>query len=116
MAVSKQEKGEKVQEKTGKVGGVRQKVGKFTDGRAKTRADESDFCEFCVREKVCRRMDGNGEKVGQSGGKVGANGGKGTEKGRKSAGKTGKVGSVRQKVGKFTDGRAKTPRRREGFL
>ena len=36
MSAADQEKGEKVQEKTGEVGGVRQKVGGFTDGRAKT--------------------------------------------------------------------------------
>jgi len=54
--------------------------------------------------------------VGENSGEVGANGGKGAEKGRKSAENVEEVGGVRQKVGKFADGRAKTPRRREGFL
>jgi len=100
MAAAEQGKGKKVQEMRGKWMVFVKKWGNLLTGGQKRRADESDFCESCVREKICRKMDGNGEKVGQSGGVVGANGGSRAGKGQKSAGNVRKVGGVRQKVGK----------------
>ena len=100
MAAAEQGKGKKVQAMRGKWVAFVKKWGNVLMGGQKRRADESDFCEPCVREKVCRRMDGNGEKVGQSGGEVGVNGGSRAEKGRKSAENAGKVGGGRQNVGK----------------
>ena len=77
------------------------KWGNLLTGGQKRRADERDFCESCVREKVCRRMDGNGEKVGQSGGKVGVNGGSRAGKGRKSAEKCEESGWCSSKSGEI---------------